>query len=79
MTDAKLFEDAGKSRATLSMAHYAVGLVKLSEGDRAGAREHFQKTVDSEFYSHPTFTYARAYLERLKRDEKWPKWIPVKK
>jgi serine/threonine protein kinase len=78
-TETKLFEDASKSRAYLSMAHYAVGLVRLSEGDRTGARDHLQKTVDINFYSHPTYTYARAYLERLKRDPEWPKWIPVKK
>jgi hypothetical protein len=51
----------------------------LSDGDRAGARAHFQKAVDTRFYAHNLYPYARAYLARLKRDPKWPKWIAVKK
>src|SRR5262249_47192285 len=64
--------------------HYLAGLVHLSEGDRKGAREHFQKSVDTHFYSHIVYPYARVFLERLKRneklkrDEKWPRWIPAK-
>jgi hypothetical protein len=59
--------------------HYLAGLVQLSEGDRKGAREHFQKSVDTHFHSHIVYPYARVFLERLKRDEKWPPWIPLKK
>jgi serine/threonine protein kinase len=58
--------------------HYLIGLVHLSDGDRAGARQHFQKSVDTKFYAHILYPYARVFLERLKRDEKWPPWIPVK-
>jgi tetratricopeptide (TPR) repeat protein len=59
--------------------HYLAGLVHLSEGDRKGAREHFQKAVDTKFYGHIVYPYARVFLERLKRDEKWPPWIERKK
>jgi tetratricopeptide (TPR) repeat protein len=59
--------------------HYLAGLVHLSEGDRKGAQDHFQKSVDTHFYGHITYPYARIFLERLKRDPEWPKWIPVKK
>jgi tetratricopeptide (TPR) repeat protein len=63
--------------------HYLAGLVHLSEGDRMGAQEHFQKSVDSHFYGHITYPYARIFLERLERaeqrDEKWPPWIERKK
>ena len=58
--------------------HYLIGLVRLSNGDRAGAREHFQKPLDSKFYAQNVYRYARAYLARLKRDPEWPKWIEVK-
>jgi tetratricopeptide (TPR) repeat protein len=67
----------GRLRACL--AHYVIGLVRLSEGDRDGAQEHFQKSVDTNFYSHIFYPYARVFLERLKRDKKWPPWIPLKK
>jgi hypothetical protein len=58
--------------------HYLIGLVRLSEGDREGARKHFKTAVDTRFYSHITYPYARAFLERLERDEKWPQWIEHK-
>jgi hypothetical protein len=51
----------------------------LSDGDRAGAREHFQKSLDTKFYGNNAYPYARAFLARLNRDPEWPKWIPVKK
>jgi hypothetical protein len=63
--------------------HYLAGLVHVSEGDHKGAREHFQKSVDTHFYGHVVYPYARVFLERLKRaeqrDEKWPPWIEPKK
>jgi tetratricopeptide (TPR) repeat protein len=78
-SDAKLVESAGKNRLSLCTIHIGIGLVRLSKGDRAGAGEHFQKALDTKFYNHIHYPYARAYLARLKRDETWPKWIPVKK
>jgi hypothetical protein len=61
------------------LSHYIVGLVRLSDGDRMGAKEHFQKILDTKFYANIAYPYVRAYLARLKRDPKWPKWIPDKK
>ena len=76
---AKFLEFAGKNRQTLCFTHYLIGMARLSDGDRAAAREHFQKTLDTKFYAHNVYPYARAYLARMKRDETWPKWIEVKK
>ena len=58
--------------------HYLAGLVHLSEGDRKGAQEHFQKSVDTHFYGHIVYPYAHVFLARMKRDPEWPAWIPVK-
>jgi hypothetical protein len=77
--EAKFLQSAGKNRLKLCGTHYVIGLVRLSDGDRAGAREHFQKALDSRFYAHNLYPYARAYLARLNRDPEWPKWLPVKK
>jgi tetratricopeptide (TPR) repeat protein len=79
LSEAEFLESVGKNRVLLCGRHYLIGLVRLSNGDRAGAREHFQKTLDTKFYTHNLYRYARAYLARLKRDPEWPKWIPVKK
>jgi serine/threonine protein kinase len=59
--------------------HYLAGLVHLSEGDRKGAQEHFQKSVDTHFYGHITYPYARVFLERLEAKPGWPGWIDAKK
>jgi serine/threonine protein kinase/tetratricopeptide (TPR) repeat protein len=77
--EAEFLKSAGKNRLKLCGTHYVIGLVRLSNGDRVGAREHFQKALDTRFYAHNLYPYARAYLARLKRDETWPKWIEVKK
>jgi tetratricopeptide (TPR) repeat protein len=77
-SEAQLFKSV-KSRMRLCFVHYLVGLGRLADGDRAGAREHFQKALDTRWYSNVAYPYARAFLERLKRDPEWPKWIPVKK
>jgi hypothetical protein len=79
MTEAGFLKSMETNRLTSCTAHYFVGLVRLSNGDRAGAREHFQKALDTKFYAHTQYPYARAFLARLKRDPEWPKWIPVKK
>ena len=77
LAEAKFLESAGKDRLKLCANHYVIGLVRLSAGDRAGAREHFQKTLDTRFYPHNFYPYARAFLARMKRDPEWPRWIPV--
>jgi hypothetical protein len=77
-TEAEFLKSMEKHRLTACTAHSLVGLVRLSNGDRAGAREHFQKALDTKFYANIQYPYARAYLARMKRDPEWPKWIPVK-
>jgi tetratricopeptide (TPR) repeat protein len=63
--------------------HYLAGLVHLSKGNREGARDHFKKAIDTHFYSHVVYPYARVFLERLQdeklKGEKWPTWIDAKK
>jgi serine/threonine protein kinase len=88
ITEEEYLEEHLKSgrggRLWACFGHYVIGLVRLSEGDRAGAQEHFQKSVDTNFYANIVYPYARVFLERLKRneklkrDEQWPRWIPVK-
>jgi hypothetical protein len=33
------------------------------------------KVVDTRFYSHITYPYARIFLERLEQKPEWPRWI----
>jgi serine/threonine protein kinase len=58
---------------------YWVGMARLSEGDRKGAREAFKAAVDTGLYSMIYHAQSRIMLARLDSDPTWPKWIPVKK
>ena len=72
-------KSAGKNPSLLCMSHLKVGLTRLANGDRKGAREHFEKAIATRFYNHMFYPYARAFLKRLERDPEWPKWIQAKK
>jgi tetratricopeptide (TPR) repeat protein len=61
------------------MGHFWVGLVRLSEGDRKGACESFEKCVATRWVDLPIYSYAQIFLARLKNDPKWPEWIKAKK
>jgi hypothetical protein len=63
----------------LCEAHFLIGLRCLSEGDRTGAREHFQKCCDTRVFIYWDYMWARAFLKRLEEDSEWPPWIPMKK
>jgi hypothetical protein len=78
-SEAELLKSAGKYRNSLCFAHYQIGLRRLADGDRDGARRHFQKALDTKSYGAIPYPYARAFLARLEHVPGWPKWIPVKK
>jgi hypothetical protein len=74
----QLLESAGTSRWQLIEAHFAIGVDLLSDGDRRGAAEHFQRCTDTYVLEYMEYKWSRAFLERLQRDPTWPPWIPVK-
>src|SRR5262249_45987299 len=65
--------------ASLHGYELMVALVRLSDGDRDGAREHLEKMLATDQIHRFTYQLGRTLLERLKSDPTWPKWIPVKK
>jgi hypothetical protein len=79
LTEEEYLQAAAKAQWSPTLVHYPVALVRLSNGDRAGARDQFQKTLDGNFYPAAFYPYARAFLARMKRDPEWPRWIPVRK
>jgi hypothetical protein len=80
ITEEEYLEATAKTRISPTLIHYPVGLARLSNGDRAGARDQFQKTLlDGNGYPVVFYPYARAYLARMKRDPEWPRWIPARK
>lgn len=78
MTSEVLLEKAGNSRWNLCEAHFAIGLMRLSEGDRFQAADHFRKATATRVFTFMEFGVSRLLAERLERDPDWPPWIPVR-
>jgi hypothetical protein len=74
----ELLGSTGSSRWQLAEAHFAIGVDLLSDGDRRGAAEHFQRCVDTYVFEYWDYKWGLAFLERLQRDPSWPPWIPMK-
>jgi tetratricopeptide (TPR) repeat protein len=73
----ELIAAAGASRLDRVEAHYFIGLARLGEGDRAGAREHFRQCADTHVLMFFEYHWARAFLNRLEQDPTWPPWLPM--
>src|SRR5262249_22773256 len=78
MSEADYLKGA-RDNAALHGYELMVGLARLSDGDRAGAREHLEKMLATDQYYRFTYQLGRTLLERLKNDPTWPKWIQEKK
>jgi hypothetical protein len=51
----------------------------MAEGDRNGARDHFQMCDETRVFLYWDHKWARAFRGRLERDRGWPTWIPRNK
>jgi tetratricopeptide (TPR) repeat protein len=79
ITSDQLLQAAGEDRTRLGDAHFLIGMWRLSEGDRAAAREHFRKCVAVRVFDSREWPWVRAFLARMDKDPAWPRWIPPKK
>jgi tetratricopeptide (TPR) repeat protein len=74
MTADELVRHAGSSRWDQCLAHYSIAMTKLAEGDRDGAREHFDKAVKTRAAGWGEYDMSWVFRDRLK-DPNWPPWI----
>jgi serine/threonine protein kinase len=74
--DEFLRAEAG-SRGNQCEAHLYVALDRLGQGDRAGAREHFQKALATGVFVFGEYQWSRLFLKRMDQDPNWPSWIPL--
>jgi tetratricopeptide (TPR) repeat protein len=72
----KLLAEVGPSLLGQCEAHFEIGMQLLSGGDRAGARSHFEKSVNTGVFRFLEHEWSRAFLARMDDDAKWPRWIP---
>jgi tetratricopeptide (TPR) repeat protein len=73
-----LVKAAGPSKLGQCRCHYIIALMKLAEGDRRGAREHFVKSVATRCFTSLSHGLSWAFLTCLDKDPTWPTWIPMK-
>jgi hypothetical protein len=71
-------EKAGDSKNKQCWAHYAIGMMRLAEGNRVGAKNHFRTALSTNAFSMFAYECCRSFLDRMEHDPKWPPWIPAK-
>lgn len=67
---------AENSQWDLSESHFFLGLTRLSDGDRVGARAEFQLCRDINCHGTQAWDWSSVVLSRLAANPSWPKWIP---
>jgi tetratricopeptide (TPR) repeat protein len=72
----ELLRRAGRSQWDQCLAHYYIAMTKLAEGDRKGAKEHFDKAVKTRAWGWGEYDLSWVFLSRLEKDPNWPPWIP---
>jgi tetratricopeptide (TPR) repeat protein len=75
----ELLQSAGRSRWNQCLAHYNIAMTKLSEGDREGAKNHFDKAVETRAWGWGEYDMSWVFQARLANDPKWPPWIPARR
>jgi tetratricopeptide (TPR) repeat protein len=75
----ELLAATGPSLLNRCEAHYTLGITRLAEGDRAGARDQFRRCGATHVFWFFDYHWSRAFLSRLEKDPMWPPWIPRKK
>jgi serine/threonine protein kinase len=78
LSDADYLATAGQSRKKQVVVHMNIALSRLALGDRAAARDHFQKAVATRFYDG-NWIVSEMFLSRLNADHNWPPWISPQK
>jgi serine/threonine protein kinase/tetratricopeptide (TPR) repeat protein len=75
----ELLDFAGSAKASLVLAHWHIGIRQLADGDRAGARRHFEACMALHYPYFYGYLESRALLARMDKDPTWPPWIQPKK
>ena len=78
ISDEELIQLAKNSRADQLSAFHIIAMRRLGEGDRAKAREYFQKATAFAMFGYSDYDFSRAILKRMEKDPTWPPWIQVK-
>jgi tetratricopeptide (TPR) repeat protein len=75
LTADKLLEKAEPSQWNQCLAHYNIAMTKLAEGDREGAKKHFDKAFKTRAWGWGEYDMSWVFRARLANDPAWPRWI----
>jgi hypothetical protein len=75
LSEDELLQRAEPSRWNQCLAHYYIAMTKLADGDRKGAREHFDKVIETRAFFWGTYDMSWVFRARLEKDANWPPWI----
>jgi hypothetical protein len=76
LTADELLKGAGSSRWDQCLAHFYIAMAKLVEGDRTGAKEHFDEAIKTGATLWGEYDLSWVFRARLASDPTWPPWIP---
>ncbi len=79
LTEAEFLKAPASSRMITSWRHCVVGMKRLGEGDREGAKEEFTEVYNARTFNQGEWEWCCSFLIRMNTDPEWPKAIPLKK
>jgi serine/threonine protein kinase len=78
LSEDELMRRAGNERWDQAIGALRIGLRRLGEGDRRGARECFQKIASWPVFGVWDHDLGWVLLKRMEQDPGWPPWIPAR-
>jgi tetratricopeptide (TPR) repeat protein len=76
LSEDELIQGAKGSQWDQCLAHYNIAMTKLAEGDRKGAKEHFNEAIKTRAWGWGEYDLSWVFRDRLKKEPNWPPWIP---
>jgi len=74
----ELLKHLDRNRFSRFFANFEIALTRLANGDRAGARDFFQRAEEMRMIGWYESRLVRIFRKRLEKDPTWPPWIPLK-
>ena len=75
LDEKEFLKGTGNHGYSKGVAHFNIAMMRLAEGRRDAAREHFALCVATNTVGSFDYELGRAYLARMEADPNWPSWI----
>jgi len=77
ISDDEALRATANTRNHRCTALFFIGLTKLADGNRVGARKFFEEAVATRAWFMFAYYTSRMFLARMNQDPSWPPWIPL--